>query len=108
MEVNKQVGVLIVGAGISGVDAACRLRQRCPGKSFAILESRARIGGTWDLFRYPGGRSDPHMSPLGFPSRPWKHEQATAGGEAIRRYVEDTAREFGAFDRIRFNPHVTA
>ncbi len=108
MGVNKQVDVLIVGAGISGVDAACRLRQRCPGKSFAILEARARIGGTWDLFRYPGVRSDSDMYTLGFPFRPWRSDQAIVGGEAIRQYVEDTAREFGVFDKIRFDTSVSA
>src|SRR5438270_7587770 len=107
MEVNKQVDVLIVGAGISGVDAACRLKQRCPGKSLAILESRERIGGTWDLFRFPGVRSDSDMYTLGFPFRPWLSDQAIVGGEAIRQYVEDTAREFGILDRIRFNTQVT-
>jgi monooxygenase len=101
------VDVLIVGAGISGVDAACRLKQRCPGKSFAILESRARIGGTWDLFRFPGVRSDSDMFTLGFPFRPWRSDQAIVGGGEIRQYVEDTAREFGIFDRIRFNTQVT-
>jgi monooxygenase len=70
MKVNKQVDVLIVGAGISGVDAACRLTQRCPGKSFVVIEARERIGGTWDLFRYPGVRSDSDMYTLGFPFRP--------------------------------------
>jgi len=90
------------------VDAACRLRQRCPGKSFVILESRERIGGTWDLFRYPGVRSDSDMYTLGFPFRPWRGTQAIVGGEAIRQYVEDTAREFGIFERIRFNTQVTA
>src|SRR3954453_14681590 len=108
MEVNKQRDVLIVGAGISGVDAACRLKQCCPGKSFAVLESRARIGGTWDLFRYPGVRSDSDMYTLGFPFRPWRGTKASVGGGAIRQYVEDTAREFGVFERIRFNTRVTA
>jgi len=108
MEVNKQVDVLIVGAGISGVDAACRLTQRCPGMSFAIIESRARIGGTWDLFRYPGVRSDSDMYTLGFPFRPWRSDEAIVGGEAIRQYVEDTAREFGVFDKIRFDTRVIA
>ena len=108
MEVSKHVDVLIVGAGISGIDAACRLKQRCPHKSFAILESRARIGGTWDLFRFPGVRSDSDMFTLGFPFRPWASDQAIVGGEQIRQYVEDTAREFGIFDRIRFNTQVTA
>ena len=108
MEVSKHVDVLIVGAGISGVGAACRLKQRCPGKSFVILESRKRIGGTWDLFRYPGVRSDSDMYTLGFPFRPWHSTQAIVNGGDIRQYVEDTAREFGALDRIRFSTQVTA
>src|SRR5438067_6263700 len=107
MRVNKQVDILIIGAGISGIDAAYRLQQRCPGKSCIILESRARIGGTWDLFRFPGVRSDSDMYTLGFPFRPWRSDQAIVGGEAIRQYVEDTAREFGIFDKIRFNHGVT-
>ena len=107
MRVNKQVDILIIGAGISGIDAAYRLQQRCPGKSCIILESRARIGGTWDLFRFPGVRSDSDMYTLGFPFRPWLSDQAIVGGEAIRQYVEDTAREFGIFERIRFNHQVT-
>src|SRR5438046_9554885 len=106
MEVSKHVDVLIVGAGISGVDAACRLKQRCPGKSFAIVESRARIGGTWDLFRYPGVRSDSDMYTLGFPFRPWTSAQAIVGGEAIRQYVEDTARGFRVFEHLRFDTQV--
>src|SRR6059058_5195030 len=100
MEVSKQVDVLIVGAGISGVDAACRLKQRCPGKSFAILESRARIGGTWDLFRYPGVRSDSDMFTLGFPFRPWRGDQSIVAGADIRAYVEETAREYGIAPRF--------
>ena len=108
MEVSKQVDVLIVGAGISGVDAACRLQKRCPGKSFAILEARSRIGGTWDLFRYPGVRSDSDMYTLGFPFRPWRSDQAIVEGGDIRQYIEETAREFGIFDKIRFNARVTA
>ena len=108
MEVSKHVDVLIVGAGISGVDAACRLKRRCPRKTFAVLESRARIGGTWDLFRYPGVRSDSDMYTLGFPFRPWHSTQAIVSGDDIRQYVEDTAREFGIFDLIRFNTQVTA
>jgi cation diffusion facilitator CzcD-associated flavoprotein CzcO len=108
MEVSKHVDVLIVGAGISGVDAACRLKQRCPGKSFALVESRERIGGTWDLFRYPGVRSDSDMYTLGFPFRPWSSPQAIVQGGDIRRYVEDTAREFGVFKKIAFNTSVTA
>jgi cation diffusion facilitator CzcD-associated flavoprotein CzcO len=103
---GTHVDVLIVGAGISGVDAAYRLQQRCPNKSWLILEGRERIGGTWDLFRYPGVRSDSDMYTLGFPFRPWPSDQAIVDGPAIRQYVEDTAREFGIFERIRFGHQV--
>jgi len=99
---TEHVDVLIVGAGISGVDAAYRLKTRCPDKSWLIVEARERIGGTWDLFRYPGVRSDSDIFTLGFPFRPWCDDQAIVGGEAIRDYVEDTAREFGILDKIRF------
>jgi cation diffusion facilitator CzcD-associated flavoprotein CzcO len=107
MAVSKHVDVLIVGAGISGIGAAYRLQQRCPRKSWLVLEARDRTGGTWDLFRYPGVRSDSDMYTLGFPFRPWPSDQAIVGGEAIRAYIEDTAREFGIFDKIRFGHHVT-
>lgn len=107
MAVSKHVDVLIVGAGISGIDAAYRLQERCPDKNWLILEARERVGGTWDLFRYPGVRSDSDMFTLGFPFRPWRSDQAIVGGEAIRDYIEDTAREFGIFDKIRFGERVT-
>ena len=107
MTVSKHVDVLIVGAGISGIDAAWRLQQRCPGKSWLILEARERVGGTWDLFRYPGVRSDSDMFTLGFPFRPWRSDLAIAGGDAIRDYIEDTAREFGILEKIRFGHRVT-
>lgn len=106
MTVSKHVDVLIVGAGISGIDIAYRLQERCPAKSWLILEERDRLGGTWDLFRYPGVRSDSDMFTLGFPFRPWHSDQAIVGGEAIRDYVEDTAREFEIFDNIRFQCRV--
>jgi len=106
MEVSKHIDVLIVGAGISGIDAAYRLQERSPGKSWLILEARDRIGGTWDLFRYPGVRSDSDIFTLGFPFRPWRTDQAIVEGPAIRQYVEDTAREFGIFERIRFSEGV--
>jgi len=106
MEVSKHVDVLIVGAGISGIGAAYRLQERCAGKSWLTLEARDRVGGTWDLFRYPGVRSDSDMFTLGFPFRPWRSDLAIVGGEAIRDYIEQTAREFGIFDRIRFGEHV--
>ncbi len=107
MEAHEHVDMLIVGAGISGIDAAYRLKTLCPGKSWLILEGRSRIGGTWDLFRYPGVRSDSDMYTLGFPFRPWRSDQAIVGGEAIRDYVEDTARAFGIDTRILFDHRVT-
>jgi monooxygenase len=106
MKVSKSGGtdvdVLIVGAGISGVDAACRLRQRCPEKSWLIVEARSRVGGTWDLFRFPGVRSDSDMYTLSFPFRPWRSDRSIVDGASIRQYVEDTARESGMLERIRF------
>src|SRR3954469_2160104 len=98
----EHIDVLIVGAGISGIDAAYHLQKRCPGKSWAILEGRDSIGGTWDLFRYPGIRSDSDMYTLGFPFRPWTGEKAIADGADIRAYVEETARVHGIDARIRF------
>jgi cation diffusion facilitator CzcD-associated flavoprotein CzcO len=94
--------VLIVGAGISGIDAAYHLRKRRPSKSFLILEARNAIGGTWDLFRYPGIRSDSDMYTLGFPFQPWTGEKAIADGPDIKAYVEETARAFGIDRKIRF------
>lgn len=104
---TDHVDVLIVGAGISGIDTAYRLKTRCKDKSWLILEARERIGGTWDLFRYPGVRSDSDIFTLGFPFHPWPSDQAIVEGGAIRDYVEDTAREFGIFEHIRFNHRVT-
>jgi cation diffusion facilitator CzcD-associated flavoprotein CzcO len=103
---GTHVDVLVVGAGISGVDAACRLTQRCPDKSWLILEARSRVGGTWDLFRFPGVRSDSDMYTLGFPFRPWRSDVSIVGGPAIRQYVEDAARETGVLERIRFEHRV--
>ena len=105
---ERHVDVLIVGAGISGVDAAYRLKTRCPSKSWLILEARARIGGTWDLFRFPGVRSDSDMYTLSFPFRAWRSDQAIVDGPLIRQYVEDTARECGIFERIRFGRKVVS
>ncbi|SPJ22597.1 flavin-containing monooxygenase [Palleronia abyssalis] len=100
--------VLIVGAGLSGIDAAVRLQERCPDRSFAIVERRARIGGTWDLFRYPGIRSDSDVTTLGFPFRPWKGNQAITAGGDIREYILETARETGVMDKVRTGRTVTA
>src|SRR5215213_7944215 len=106
MATGDHVDILIVGAGLSGVGAAWRLQERCPGKSFLILEGRDRIGGTWDLFRYPGIRSDSDIFTLGFPFRPWKSDLSIVDGPSIRDYVEDTARECGIYDSIRFGHQV--
>ena len=104
----EHVDVLIVGAGISGVGAAHHLQERCPGRSYAILEARADLGGTWDLFRYPGIRSDSDMHTLGFRFKPWTDAKAIADGPAILEYVRETARESGAEDRIRYNHRVVS
>ena len=98
--------VLIVGAGLSGIGAAYHLQQKCPGKSYVILEGRATIGGTWDLFRYPGIRSDSDMYTLGYNFRPWREAKAIADGPSILGYVRDTAREADIERHIRFDTHV--
>jgi monooxygenase len=99
--------VVIVGAGISGIAAAHYLRTLCPGRSYTLLESRQAIGGTWDLFRYPGVRSDSDMFTLGYSFRPWESDASFASGPLIREYVTDTAREEGIDRHIRFGHRVT-
>ncbi len=99
--------VLIVGAGLSGIGAAYHLQKHCPGKSYAILEGRDTIGGTWDLFRYPGIRSDSDMYTMGYSFRPWTGSKALADGPAILDYIRDTARDSGIYRRIRFRHWVT-
>ncbi|WP_151637716.1 flavin-containing monooxygenase [Noviherbaspirillum aerium] len=94
--------VLIIGAGLSGIGAAWQLRKQCPGKRFAILEARDAIGGTWDLFRYPGIRSDSDMYTLGYRFRPWTNPKAIADGPSIRAYIRETAEEGGITPHIRF------
>jgi monooxygenase len=98
--------VLIVGAGLSGIGAAAMLQERCPGKRYAILEARAAIGGTWDLFRYPGIRSDSDMYTLGYGFKPWADAKAIADGPAIRAYIRDTATSRGIDRQIRFGHKV--
>lgn len=94
--------VLIIGAGISGIGMACHLARECPQKSVAILERRQAIGGTWDLFRYPGIRSDSDMMSFGYHFRPWADTRILADGPSIRRYVNETASEYGVDRQVRF------
>ncbi|WP_447007118.1 flavin-containing monooxygenase [Saccharothrix isguenensis] len=108
MTTPEHLDVVIVGAGLSGVGAACRLRTECPGKSVAILEARDVIGGTWDLFRYPGIRSDSDMFTLGYPFRPWREAKSIADGPSILRYVRETAEEHGVDRLVRYRTKVVA
>ncbi len=103
---TEHLDVLIVGAGLSGIGAAYHLQSGAPGRRYAILEARGAIGGTWDVFRYPGIRSDSDMYTLGYSFRPWNEAKAIADGPAILNYVRETAREFGIDQRIRFNHKV--
>src|SRR5882672_9004913 len=93
--------VLVVGAGISGIGAGYHLQANCPHRTYAILEARGSIGGTWDLFRYPGIRSDSDMYTLGYSFRPWTDPKAIADGPSILEYVRETAREYGIDRNIR-------
>jgi len=103
---ETSVDVLIIGAGISGIGAACHLTRDGRGQSYLILERRHTIGGTWDLFRYPGIRSDSDMSTFGFNFRPWTASKVLADGPSIREYVEATANEYHVYDNIRFGQFV--
>ncbi|MFL5841919.1 MAG: flavin-containing monooxygenase [Thermoleophilaceae bacterium] len=103
---TEHLDVLIVGAGLSGVGAGCHLQSRCPGKTFAILEARDSIGGTWDLFRYPGIRSDSDMFTLGYSFRPWEEAEAIADGPSILKYIRDTARDNAVDRKIRLQHRV--
>ena len=102
----EHVDVLIVGAGLSGIGAGVHLQANCPGKTYAILEARDCIGGTWDLFRYPGIRSDSDMYTLGYSFRPWEEAKAIADGPSILEYVRETARDHGIDRHIRFGHRV--
>jgi cation diffusion facilitator CzcD-associated flavoprotein CzcO len=102
----EHVDVLIVGAGLSGIGAGCHLQANCPGKSYAILEARERIGGTWDLFRYPGIRSDSDMYTLGYSFRPWREAKSIADGPSILNYVRETASDHGVDQKVRFGHRV--
>lgn len=98
--------VIIVGAGLSGIGVAYHLQRDCPAKSFVILEARGAIGGTWDLFRYPGVRSDSDMHTLGYRFRPWRGEKAIADGPSILDYLNDTARENTIDRKIHYHHNV--
>ena len=94
--------VLIVGAGISGIGMAAHMKMKTPGHSFAIVERRENLGGTWDLFRYPGIRSDSDMYTFGYRFRPWTGDKSLADGPSILKYIRDTAEEAGIDRKIRF------
>jgi cation diffusion facilitator CzcD-associated flavoprotein CzcO len=104
--VSDHHDVVIVGAGLSGIGAAYHLQTECPDREYAIFEARDAIGGTWDLFRYPGIRSDSDMLTLGYRFKPWTHAKAIADGPSILDYVRETADENGIVDRIRFGHRV--
>ncbi len=102
----ERFDVLIMGAGLSGIGAAYHLQKHCPNKTYAIIEQRQRIGGTWDLFRYPGVRSDSDMLTMGYSFRPWTSARAIAPGDDIRNYITDTARDEGIDRHIRFRHRI--
>ena len=103
---NQHFDVLIVGAGLSGIGAGHHLQANCPGKSYVILEGRDSIGGTWDLFRYPGIRSDSDMHTMGYAFKPWKYPKAISEGGAIISYIEETAAENDIDRHIRYQHKV--
>lgn len=104
----EHVEVLIVGAGLSGIGAACHLQMEIPGLSYQIVEARDRSGGTWDLFTYPGIRSDSDMFTLGYGFRPWRGSKPIAGGGAILSYLRETAAEYGIDRQISYHPRWSA
>jgi cation diffusion facilitator CzcD-associated flavoprotein CzcO len=104
---HEHFDVIIIGAGLSGIGAACHLQRLCPGKRYLILESREDMGGTWDLFRYPGIRSDSDMHTLGYNFKPWVAEKAIAEGPAILEYIHEAARENQVEKNIRYRQRMT-
>ncbi len=101
--IENHIDIIIVGAGLSGICMAHYLERDCPKNKYMILEGRKRMGGTWDLFKYPGVRSDSDMGTLGYRFRPWVEEQQIADGPSILKYIKETAEEDGSYDKIKFN-----
>lgn len=105
---SEYFDVIVIGAGLSGIDAGVHLQKQCPDKTFVILEGRERLGGTWDLFRYPGIRSDSDMYTLGYAFKPWVDDKAIADGGTILAYLNEAARDYGVDRKIRFSYRVVA
>jgi cation diffusion facilitator CzcD-associated flavoprotein CzcO len=100
--------IIIIGAGLSGIGTACHIARKYPNKTLAILERREKVGGTWDLFRYPGIRSDSDMASFGFNFKPWYSDKLLAQGGDIRDYVAETAKEFNLYDKVKFGLHLSS
>ncbi len=105
---KRNFDVIIMGAGLSGIGTACHLRRECKDKSFVVLENRENMGGTWDLFRYPGIRSDSDMFTLGYSFKPWIHPEAIADGDLILNYINEAADEYDVRENIRFNTKINS
>ena len=105
---TQHFDVLIIGAGLSGIGTACQVSAEFPHKTIAILERRERLGGTWDLFRYPGIRSDSDMLTFGYKLRPWHERKVLADGASIRQYIADTAAEYGVDEKIQYGLKIVA
>jgi monooxygenase len=105
---TENADIVVIGAGLSGIGVAKYLRDEFPDKEFLLLEARASVGGTWDLFRYPGIRSDDSVHTYGYEFKPWLHKEAIAGGDLIRDYIRETVDEFGLDRILRLRHRVTA
>ena len=100
---NQHFDVIIIGAGLSGIGAACHLKRNCPDKTFAMLEGRSNIGGTWDLFKYPGIRSDSDMHTFAYSFRPWTYEKTISDGATILKYLNETIDDYELRQHIKLN-----